>query len=807
MLIQRLIPSMFQRRLWLLLALIIAAFLAPAVQLTRLTLIAHDQHLADAEARLVRSVQTPTVRGSIVDRKGRVLAQDRPSYDIAVKYQVITGEWATTKAREAARRAMGPAWSAMTAEARRAEVEKRTPAFLIHLDEGWNRLAQAAGVSRAALDAKRDEVITKVSRRQQAVTQARLRQETADAEARGLPLSEADRRAMERRAQSPIAEMEQAHALIARVGDEIGFACLLLAGEVTVVDPGADPLAAERFAAEVMPGLAVHDSGQREYPCEWMNVRLDRSSFPSVIASEEPADLLVSGVATHVLGGLRDTIHATQRRTLPDGTTVLTPGDADRRAAYLEVSSHARALATEGLGLDRGSYRDGDRVGSSGIERSQENLLRGLRGLQTSHLDTGERRSVPPVKGRDVVLTLDIALQARVQALMSPEAGLAVVQPWHKLNTPAGLPPKPIGTPLNGAAVVLDADTGDILAMVSTPTYTRQDIRERLPEMLRDELNAPLVNRAVGKYYTPGSIVKPIVLSEAVVRGAFTIGQTIDCTGHLFENQPGAFRCWIYKNFQTTHTAFFGHELSAEEALGVSCNIFFFTLARRLGTEGVIAAYEDFHVGRSFDLGVGGEAPGMLGYSRTKARYGLETGDAIQMGIGQGPVTWTPLHAANAYATLARGGLMVPPRIVAGAERDEPRDLHLDPRAVAAALEGLRRSVEERSGTGHHIMVPTPAGGEVQEVIFNAPGLRVWGKTGTADAPAILGPDPDGPAGPMPRTVIEDGDHSWFVAMAGADRPRFVVAVVIDYGGSGGKVSGPICNQILHALLAEGYLP
>jgi penicillin-binding protein 2 len=83
--------------------------------------------------------------------------------------------------------------------------------------------------------------------------------------------------------------------------------------------------------------------------------------------------------------------------------------------------------------------------------------------------------------------------------------------------------------------------------------------------------------------------------------------------------------------------------------------------------------------------------------------------------------------------------------------------------------------------------------------------VRVWGKTGTAAASPIIG-DPDGETGPEPRQVLAAGDHSWFVVLVGRDRPRYVISVVTDFGGSGGKVSGPICNQIIHALIAEGYL-
>jgi penicillin-binding protein 2 len=173
------------------------------------------------------------------------------------------------------------------------------------------------------------------------------------------------------------------------------------------------------------------------------------------------------------------------------------------------------------------------------------------------------------------------------------------------------------------------------------------------------------------------------------------------------------------------------------------------------------------------------------------------------MAMGQGPVTWTPLHAANAYATLARGGAVVPPTLVD--DGGGPRVVSqagLSPAAVEAALEGLYGSVNDSRGTGSMISFD-----EGREEIFNAPGVRVWGKTGTAEASPLLH-DPDG-EGPAPARVVRAGDHAWFTILVGPEGggPRYAVSVLIEYGGGGGRVAGPVANQVVHALIAEGYLP
>ncbi|MFN9976493.1 MAG: penicillin-binding transpeptidase domain-containing protein, partial [Phycisphaerae bacterium] len=120
-------------------------------------------------------------------------------------------------------------------------------------------------------------------------------------------------------------------------------------------------------------------------------------------------------------------------------------------------------------------------------------------------------------------------------------------------------------------------------------------------------------------------------------------------------------------------------------------------------------------------------------------------------------------------------------------------------------MEGLAGSVGDDLGTGHHLTIDG-----VRDPIFNVPGVRVYGKTGTAAAPdlKVKSDDEHDGLGPTAAEVVRSGDHSWFVVMVGRsnERPKYIISVVMEYGGSGGKVSGPIVNQIVQALKDEGYL-
>jgi penicillin-binding protein 2 len=480
------------------------------------------------------------------------------------------------------------------------------------------------------------------------------------------------------------------------------------------------------------------------------------------------------------------------------------------------------------VAVDLGGYRPGhDTVGSYGIERTYEDLLRGKRGRTMERVDTKETTRTEPVLGSDLQLTLDIALQARVQALFMPEVGLARAQQWHygwdNDETPKQMLLNYLA-PLNGAAVVLDVDTGEILSMVSWPTVAAG---EDFDDAVRAARN-PSLNRAIEGSYPPGSIIKPIVYVSAVRSGVFGADDQIECNGHFFGEGDSFGRCWIYRkqyNYQT-HSKAIGGPLDVEAAISRSCNIYFYTIAQRMGLRTLTDWYRNFGLGQNLDIGIArweprldkagnkigdrlsGEHPGVLPSAQAIAKI-ESTGDRMVpafAGVGQGPILWTPMQAANAYATLARGGVIRDAELlrtpIPGRAARRTGDWKLNPHSCDRAFEGLRQSVEERHGTGNRVSYKDKSA----EAIINAPGVVVWAKTGTAQAPPLK-VDDDG-NGTIDRTIT-GLDHAWFVGLVGdaqEPRPRYAVAVLLEHGGSGGRSAGPIANQVIHALIAEGYL-
>ncbi len=779
-----LIPTMFHRRLALLGVIVAAGLGGLGVQVMRLTVVHGAEHRERAESRLVRQFWTPTIRGKVVDRKGRVLAQDRPSFDIAVDYRVITGQWARTQASSLARSRHRRAWPDMNDD-QRAELTARYQAALeSHIDAMWRQMAETAGIDPEELARRRQGVIDRVMRMHEHQTRVRFEQRAEELRARNRLTPQREEALRQQLARQELAEQRAPHVLIPRATDAVGFAFLRLAEQHTRLDLPDGEREAGFDSLPRMPGLRIIDVGDRVYPFEEMAVDVDLRTLPRPLRQDAAASITVTGLACHILGWMGGEAQK---------------DDVDRRTADLSRDESLREWATvrlaSGRDVDRGRYMAGDVAGRGGLELARESRLRGLRGLTIVHVDTGEEERLDPVPGRDVQLSIDIMLQARVQAAMSPDLGLAVISPWQYVQENPVMPP---GTPLTGAAVVLDIDTGEILAMVSTPTFTRQMLREKPSKIFGDDVDMMHLNKAIARPYPPGSIAKALTLAGAVTQGNYTAGQEIDCNGHLLANRPDLFRCWIYKQPpHSTHNARFGRGLNSTESMMVSCNIFYYTLGRRLGADGFRATFARIGFGQPLNLGIGMEFPGVLGGEGGGGSGGSVGGaisvqEATLIGIGQGPVSWTPLHAANTYAILARGGVQLDPHIVLSSDGPpEPRETGLSSVGAALALEGLAYAVNDPRGTGHHLTFDGRF-----DPHFNIPGVDLWGKTGTADP------------GPVREGSVRAGDHSWFVVMAGpeGDRPRFAIAVVMEYAGSGGKVSGPIASQILRALIAEGYL-
>jgi len=406
-----------------------------------------------------------------------------------------------------------------------------------------------------------------------------------------------------------------------------------------------------------------------------------------------------------------------------------------------------------------GYLRD-DVVGIMGLERTFERFLHGQKGLLRVQVDNRSRldrlvQEVKPKPGKDLYLTIDLHLQRSAETAL-------------------------LGR--RGAIVALDPRNGDVLAMASSPVFDpnvyslpRSDQDVQKIEEWGSDLHKPLYNRAISVAYPFGSTFKAMVGLAGLETGKISRGSAFYC--------PGSFSLGGSKTWRCYHNNSHGYSAIAD-ALKESCNVFFYNLGWRLGSDAICSMAAKFHLGQKTDIPLPMEASGINPDRNWRDATGFKwyAGDTINLSIGQGPLEVTPLQAAIAYAAIANGGTYFRPRLVAkigeGPEevvfpvRSEP--LPLKESSLLIIREGLRKVVQEPGGTAYR-------------AFEDAASLRVAGKTGTAQ----YGPE-------------NENSYAWFAGYAPCDEPRIVVVVLIEEGDTGGKTAAPLAKQVLVDFFTAG---
>ncbi|MFA7236469.1 MAG: penicillin-binding transpeptidase domain-containing protein, partial [Phycisphaeraceae bacterium] len=540
-----------------------------------------------------------------------------------------------------------------------------------------------------------------------------------------------------------------------------------------VLLPGVDPGVGLFFRKreDQLPGVHVIPGKRRDYPLEKFVVNVDLSHLPGPMKKDATLPIEVDALGGHLLGTMRD-VWA-------------------RDVAPAEGRPFRKSDGT----IDLGGYLPGDSVGAGGVEQAEESVLRGTRGRVEIDRITGREIVDPAQPGRDVRISIDTHLQARIQAAMDPRVGLMAVQDWHNNKE------LPVGTPLNGAVVVLEVDTGRILAMVSSPADETPVEGLGWPT----EFDFPQMNRPIAAIYPPGSTLKPIVYAIASRDGAIAPDQRFDCEGHFYPGKPNIFRCW---GWRPAEGKYLRHgPLDPVAAIAQSCDIYFYNCGHALGPRKIIEGLHDFGFARKCDLGLPEEVSGILPSLDKPNPKGRELSDqnAMLLGIGQGPIAVPPMQVAAAHAALARGGYYLAPILFTDhQEQQQARDLHITPHEMNNILQGMYESANTAAGSGNHINF----GNGISEKTLDLPDITVRSKTGTAEAPKLfIDADKNGKFNEG-DTLVRSGDHSWYVCHVqrpGEERAAFVIVALVEYGGSGGRCSGPLVNQVLWAMRAEGY--
>jgi len=411
------------------------------------------------------------------------------------------------------------------------------------------------------------------------------------------------------------------------------------------------------------------------------------------------------------------------------------------------------------------------RIGKSGIEKARDAQLRGIAGTSEVEVNAYGRvvREIatrPGQPGQDAVLGLDMAMQDFVMRRCAREPSIS--------------------------CVLIDAVTGDLLALVSSPSFDPTLFSTGLSPAAWQELSTdprnPLTDKAIAGLYPPGSTFKPMVALAALDAGIITPDTAITCPGYL-ELGDATFHCWQKAGHGTLHL---------RDAIKKSCDVFFYETSRRTGIDRIAAMARRFGFGAPLGLDIPGERSGLIpsrDWKLATTGTSWQQGETLIAGIGQGSVLATPLQVATMAARLITGRAVVPhllreERLPPGGDQRLPDfpGLGITPRHLALVLDGMSAVVNEQGGTAYAARISDPA-------------LAMGGKSGTSQVRRITQAERDHGVRKAAEIPWKERDHALFVAFAPVGAPRYVCAAIVEHGGAAGgggsAVAAPICRDIL----------
>lgn len=454
------------------------------------------------------------------------------------------------------------------------------------------------------------------------------------------------------------------------------------------------------------------------------------------------------------------------------------------------VIGYTGKIKEEDYNEQKDIYDIDDVVGKTGIEYLYEELLRGKDGVKQVEMSvdgtiTGEYVSENAIAGSDIVLTIDSNLQQVTQT--------ALENCINKIKS-GGFPEKYDAQ--GGAAVVMNVNTGEVLATASYPTYEPQwfvgGISQENWAYLRDDTRHPQLNKAIQSAYAPGSIFKMVTGIAGLESGAITSRERIRDTG-LYKKYGDEWECWYFTSYHKGH----GY-LNVTQALQHSCNYYFYETADRMGIDTLSKYALHFGLGKKTGIELPSEKAGTVASKEAKLASSLADktwypGDTIISAIGQGFNNFTPMQIAKYISSIANGGTVVDPTIIksiinsngAEASREKIESYTNEKLGIETSDDGIEISAESIAIAKEGMRMATSQAGGTAYSVFKNFNVEVAGKTGSAET---TGKD------------IFDNDkvNAWFVCFAPFDQPEVAVVVMIENGGHGNyaaEVSRDILTQ------------
>ena len=398
-------------------------------------------------------------------------------------------------------------------------------------------------------------------------------------------------------------------------------------------------------------------------------------------------------------------------------------------------------------------YRAKDLVGRDGVEKYYDKYLTGVDGGTQIEVDSRGRQTrvlgvKEPSSGKDLYLTLDIGLQSACDKFLGAH---------------------------NGAIIVMNPKTGEVLALASHPAFdpnifVKPNTSAMRVDLLRDKTGRPLFNRAISGLYPPGSVFKVVTASAGLETRRITPGTYFSCGGS-YKLGNATFDCWKEG----------GHgSQNIREALMNSCNVYFYQAGRATGVDALEAFTKLFGLGRPTGIDLPGELKGVVPGRAWKRFYKKDNwyeGETLNYAIGQGYLLVTPIQILEMMAIVANKGELVRPYIVKRIDTSyitnaKQKNIGLRDSTLREVREGLFKVVNGENGTGSRAKVE---------------GALVAGKTGTAE-------------NPQGRT------HAWFAGFAPYNDPNICLVVFLEHGGKGGLQPAEIARGIFEEAKRRKYL-
>ncbi len=392
-------------------------------------------------------------------------------------------------------------------------------------------------------------------------------------------------------------------------------------------------------------------------------------------------------------------------------------------------------------------------IGQWGVEKHLDKTLRGIAGQKIIEVDAlGNEirllKEAQPVKGRNLTLSIDIALQKEAEKAFKGKTG---------------------------ALVAMDPETGEILGLVSAPSFDPNKFAQGISSdewaAIAEDKNYPMINRAIQSQYPPGSTFKIITAIAALEEGIFDINTKVDCKGGI-SYRKWHFGCWQKSGHKTA---------SIYKALVESCDVYFYEAGRRLGIDKIYDYASKFGLGKETGIPIGEERKGLIPNTKWKmktknAKWFL--GETFINSIGQGYVSVTPMQMALMISAVSNGGILYKPTILKNSEPVIISKADIKSSTLEIIRDSLIGAVNAPKGTGW---------------AAKSNIISIGGKTGTAQVVAL-----------SKDTKISKEkfrDHAWFVAFAPAVKPRIALSAFVEHGGHGGTAAAPIAKKTIESYM------